>query len=124
MKNSKYILQKTENIEFGFLALSIDYSMLDEYIYDIEKELKRNKYIGKVVFDLLVNNGINDRFYSCSFDGQKILLGSLSAIQNLDNDLQKVSSNFYLSNFDIINNSYISKQAKFLIKKKLLSVSL
>nr|WP_294927776.1 type II toxin-antitoxin system RnlB family antitoxin [uncultured Flavobacterium sp.] len=124
MENNKYILQKTENNEFGFLALSIDYSRLDEYIYDVEKELKKKKYIGKIVFDLLVNNGINDRFYSCLFDGQKILLGSLSSIKNLDNDIQKASSNFYLSNFDIINNSYISKQSKFLIKKKLLSTSI
>lgn len=122
MENNKYILQKIEDNEFGFLALSVDYSRLDEYIFDVEKELKKSKYKGKVVFDLLANNGINDRFYYCFFDGKKILLNTLSAINELNNEVQKVSSMFYLSNFEIINNSYISKQSKFLIKKKLLSV--
>ena len=46
MENNKYILQKIENNEFGFLALSVDYSRLDEYIFDIEKDLKKNKYKG------------------------------------------------------------------------------
>lgn len=122
MVKNKYILQKIENNEFGFLALSIDYSRLDEYIYDIEKELKINKYKGKVVFDLLANNGINDRFYFCFFDGKKIVLNTLSAINELNSDIEKISSNFYLSHFDIISNSYISKQSKFIIKKKLLSI--
>ncbi len=122
MENNKYILQKIENNEFGFLALSIDYSRLDEYIYDIEKELKIKKYKGKVVFDLLANNGINDRFYFCMFDGKKIVLNTLSAIENLNIEIEKISSNFYLANFDIISNSYISKQSKFLIKKKLSSI--
>lgn len=122
MTNNKYILQKIENNEFGFLALSLDYSRLDEYICDVEMELKNKRYIGKIIFDLLVINGINDRFYSCSFDGSKILLNSLSCLKDVDSCLQKVSSSFYLSNFEIINDSYISKQSKFLIKKKLLSV--
>lgn len=122
MENNKYILQKIENNEFGFLALSIDYSRLDEYIYDIEKELKIKKYKGKVIFDLLANNGINDRFYFCMFDGKKIVLNTLSAIENLNSEIEKISSNFYLSHFDIISNSYISKQSKFLIKKKLSSI--
>lgn len=122
MENNKYILQKIENNEFGFLALSIDYSRLDEYIYDIEKELKIKKYKGKVIFDLLANNGINDRFYFCMFDGKKIVLNTLSAIEDLNSEIEKISSNFYLSHFDIISNSYISKQSKFLIKKKLSSI--
>ena len=118
MENNKYILQKIENNEFGFLALSVDYSRLDEYIFDIEKDLKKTKYKGKVVFDLLANNGINDRFYFCMFDGKKIVLNTLSAISELNRDIEKISSNFYLSHFDIINNSFISKQSKFIIKKK------
>ncbi len=122
MENNKYILQKIENNEFGFLALSIDYSRLDEYIYDIEKELKIKKYKGKVIFDLLANNGMNDRFYFCMFDGKKIVLNTLSAIENLNSEIEKISSNFYLAHFDIISNSYISKQSKFLIKKKLSSI--
>lgn len=122
MKNNKYILQKLEDNEFGFLALSLDYSRLDEYIFDVEKELRKKKYIGKLVFDLLVNNGLNDRFYSCSFDGNKILLNSLSYLRDVDNCVEQISSNFYLSHFDIINDSYISKQTKFLIKRKLLNI--
>lgn len=122
MENNKYILQKIENNEFGFLALSVDYSRLDDYIFEVEKDLKKNKYKGKVVFDLLANNGINDRYYFCMFDGEKILLNTLSSINELNNEIHKISSKFYLSNFDIINNSYISKQSKFMIKKKLSSI--
>ena len=111
----------------------LDYFLLQhhqlELQINIDKEklnypnfLKKNKYKGKVVFDLLANNGINDRFYFCMFDGKKIVLNTLSAINELNRDIEKISSNFYLSHFDIISNSYISKQSKFLIKKKLSSI--
>jgi hypothetical protein len=80
--------------------------------------MENNKYI----LQKIENNDINDRFYFCMFDGKKIVLNTLSAINELNRDIEKISSNFYLSHFDIISNSYISKQSKFLIKKKLSSI--
>lgn len=119
MDYKTYILKKVNNSEFGYLSIGVDYSRLDEYLFDVEKDLKKRKYKGKIIFDLLTNNGLNDRFYKADFDGKKILLGTISNISILDLGIKKVSSAYYLSNFDLIQQSYISNQAKFLIRKEL-----
>lgn len=119
MDYNTYILKKVNNRRFGYLSISLDYTRLDEYLCDIESDLKKRKFKGKIIFDLLTNNGLNDRFYQADFDGNKILLGTISNISSLDLGIKKVSSKYYLSNFNIIQQSYISKQSKFLIRKEL-----
>lgn len=119
MDYSTYILKKVNNRKFGYLSISLDYTRLDEYLCDIEKDLKRKKFKGKIIFDLLTNNGLNDRFYQADFDGNRILLGTISNISTLDLGIKKVSSKYYLSNFNLIQQSYISNQSKFLIRKEL-----
>jgi hypothetical protein len=112
-------LKKVNNDKFGYLSIGLDYTSLDEYICDIENDLKKKKFKGKIVFDLLSNNGLSDRFFQADFDGDKILLKSIESIQTPDLPIRKVSSKYYLSNFEIIQQSYISKQSKFLIRKEL-----
>ncbi|MEO5991383.1 MAG: type II toxin-antitoxin system RnlB family antitoxin [Ferruginibacter sp.] len=119
MKYSTYILKKINDRIFGYLSISLDYTRLDEYLCDIESDLKRKNFKGKIIFDLLTNNGLKDRFYQADFDGNKILLESISNISSLDLGIKKVSSNYYLSNFNLIQQSYISNQSKFLIRKEL-----
>ena len=119
MKYNNYILRKVNNQQYGYLSISLDYSGLDEYICDIEKDLEKKQFRGKVIFDLLTNNGLRDRFYQADFDGTKILLKTIKNISTLDLKIKKVSSKYYLSNFNLIQQSYISKQSKFLIRKEL-----
>ena len=119
MKYNNYILKKVNNQEYGYLSISIDYTGLSDYIFEIENELKKKKFRGKVIFDLLTNNGLKDRFFQAEFDGNKILLETIKSISTPDLRIKKVSSKYYLSNFNIIQQSYISKQSKFLIRKEL-----
>lgn len=119
MYYSNYILKKVNNREFGYLSISLDYTRLDEYLCDIERDLKKRNYKGKIIFDLLTNNGLQDRFYQADFDGDRILLNTISHISTPNSVIKKVSSKYYLSNFNIIEQSYISKQSKFLIRKEL-----
>jgi len=119
MNYNKYILKKIKDNEYGYLSISVDYTRLEEYLPEIENDLKKKGFKGKVIFDLLTNNGINDRFYYAIFDGEKFLLNSISFINSLNTGIKKVSSEFYLSNFNLIQQTYFSKQSKFLIKKEL-----
>lgn len=119
MKYNNYILKKVNNDKFGYLSIGLDYTSLDEYIYEVENDLKKKKFKGKIVFDLLSNNGLRDRFFQADFDGDKILLKSIECLQTPDLRIRKVSSKYYLSNFGIIQQSYISNQSKFLIRKEL-----
>ena len=106
---------------FGYLVMLTDYIGFDSCIYDVEKDLQRTKFKGKIVIDLLPLNGINDRFYSLNFDGKKFNYSSISIIQSLDSEIETLSSNFYLNHFDIIEKLSISKHSKFLIKRELTS---
>ncbi len=119
MEHNNYILKKVNNNEYGYLSISLDYTRLDDYICDIENDLRKKKYKGKVAFDLLTNNGLRDRFFQADFDGNKILLNTIKSIPTLNLKIKIVSSKYYLSNFSVIQQSYISKQSKFLIRKEL-----
>jgi hypothetical protein len=119
MSYNKYILKELNDQEFGFLSLSIDYTRLDEYLFELEKDLKKRGFKGKLIFDLLMNNGINDRYYNAFFNGENFELSSLNFITNLNDKILKTSSEYYLANFNLIQESFMSKQSKFIIKKEL-----
>jgi len=119
MSYNKYILKELNDQEFGFLSLSLDYTRLDEYLFELEKDLKERRFKGKLIFDLLMNNGINDRYYNAFFNGDKFELSSFCFITNLSPKILKTSSEYYLNNFSLIQESFMSKQSKFIIKKEL-----
>ncbi len=119
---NNYKLSKIEtNPIFGYLVLLTNYIGFDNCIFDVEQDLKKTKFKGRIVIDLLPLNGISDRFYSLNFDGTKFNYNSISNIQSLDSEIERLSSNFYLSHFDIIEKLSISRQSKFLIKRELTS---
>ena len=117
MKVKNYILKKID--ENNYLYLSLNSNRLDAYIYEIEKKLKKNKFQGNIIFDLLMNNGLKDRFYKAKFDGNNIILKTLS-FTNINDKIKETSDNFYFSNIDIINNSNsLFDVEKFTMKKQL-----
>ncbi len=116
-----YKIKETNNKQFPFLVLFLDESRIDVLLTDIENNFKEKNYNGDVIFDLLLPNGDNDRFYSAFFNGKSFKSNSFKALSNVQRDINSISNIFYLHHFDLIENLCITKSSKFLIKRKFLS---
>lgn len=65
MKNFDIITLEKQNI---VLVLILDCESPFHYLQEIGEELKRNKYMGTVIFDELLHSGNNDeRFIICNY---------------------------------------------------------
>ncbi|HFG0466380.1 type II toxin-antitoxin system RnlB family antitoxin [Flavobacterium psychrophilum] len=101
--------------------ISKDMSRLQEYISSVENDLQINKTKSYVLFDLLLNNNIDDRFYKCFFDGNKFVRDTLTKVQNseIDNEINFLTSSYYLKNDYLFEDLFFTKEYKNQILNKL-----
>lgn len=115
MKN--YEIQKLNYDDYPYVVYSTSYVNPIEDIGYIEEELKL-LFKGKVIFDLLLSNGISsNRFVEAEFDGDKFKYTSFKALNNVDTGIVKESSDFYRKHSALLENSVLPNAHQFLIKK-------
>lgn len=116
MKSKYYRISKIN--DSSVLILSTCYHSPTEQLANIEKELSKKGFHGKVIFDLLLTNGNStQRFFETYFEKNSI---DRTAFKNIVEQIDKVkdiSKEFYTKNFDLIEQSEVlSQSTKFLIK--------
>jgi hypothetical protein len=119
--NSQFKLQQTNIKNYEFVILSVDYARIDEYLDDIANNLKGFSYKGKMLFDLVMSNGLSDRFYEAYFDGQRFDNKSFIKLTEIPCSIIEISNNFYRDNLFLLDNSVLTKPQKFLFKKSLVA---
>lgn len=121
MDRNSYILTKIVDNQYDFLLISTDMSRLEDYLFDVENDLKLSNRKCYILFDLLLNNSFSDRFYQCFFDGNKFNLKTLSRVNNneLNNELLKLSTSYYYNNIDLFEDIFFSEEYKKQIKNQL-----
>ncbi|MDC0800767.1 type II toxin-antitoxin system RnlB family antitoxin [Clostridium paraputrificum] len=104
-----------------YIILSTSYiSPLDE-LFDLEEQLKQLEYKGKIIFDLLLCNGLErNRFLETFFDGDFVDLSSISILYGVDERIKKISRSFYKENLDILETSILSDAHKYIVKNGLI----
>lgn len=122
-KQATYRLRKLSKSNFQYIVLTLNSIRIDNYLDEIESFLAIRKIKGSIVFDLLIMNGMNDRYYSADFDGVKFNLSSFKSIKSKDETIFKASNTFFSKNIDLIEQSSLPKTKKFLIKKELAILS-
>ena len=118
-----YKLRKLSKSNFQYIVLTLNAIRIDNYLHEIESSLATKKIRGSIVFDLLIMNGMNDRYYSADFDGKKFNLSSFKSIKSNDETVFKTSNIFFLKNIDLIERSNLPRTKKFLIKKQLATLN-
>lgn len=122
-KQPTYRLRKLSKSNFQYIVLTLNSIRVDNYINEIESSLATKKIKGSIVFDLLIMNGMNDRYYSADFDGKRFNLSSFKPIKASYDAFYKTSNSFFSKHIDLIEQSSLPNTKKFLIKKQLASVS-
>lgn len=110
---------KVENYnDIGCMIFSTSEYNPTDFLSNIEKDLIERKYIGNVIFDLLLSNGNNyNRYIEANFDGTCFNSNSYELIESPKLELKKKSLNFYRENINFLENSILSKPIRFMIKK-------
>lgn len=102
-------------LEDNYIIFSTSYINPLENLDEISKQLSKKKFLGNVVFDLLLINGFSsNRFIKGIFDGKNF---DLSSFYKLDNEIEKykqLSKQYYFANSYLLDNSTLTKIDKFL----------
>lgn len=90
--------------------------------------LKLNYYLkstkGFIIFDLLLNNNIQDRFYQCFFNGKQFEINKLAKIDSKEINVKiiKTSSYFYIKNMDLFDSLFFTNEFKMDLRRKLMEL--
>jgi len=78
----------------------------------VQRSIKRKNYLGTVIFDLIVNNGLNNRFFEIPFDGSVLNIRELKKASSLNTKVLETANEYYKNNIDLIQSCYISRIEK------------
>lgn len=113
----KYILEKIYEDEYEYFVISLTYESILDYIEDIEKNLSMEKNKIIILIDQLLTTGNNkNRFISCEYQNGKIKLFTARNV-NCSENIRKISSQVLKDNYDLIENSILTKYQKQRIKE-------
>lgn len=103
------------------LIIGTGYARIEEYLPSMSRNLEG--FRGEVVFDLLLNNGSNDRYYGLGWSDCTGHYFSPIDLQSVRQSVVEASEEFLRSNIHLIDNSVIlTKPQKLLIKRLLNTV--
>ncbi|MEK1828758.1 type II toxin-antitoxin system RnlB family antitoxin [Priestia megaterium] len=115
--NSYIIQTNSESAAYGFVIYSVSYVSPIQNLKPIGKELRHVKFKGKVLFDLLLCNGLaSNRFIEVEFTGFNFKFDSFKVIEASEEQREQ-SARFYKNNEALLNRGILPDAIQFLIKK-------
>lgn len=121
MERESYILKPTNINQYNIVLISKDMCRFQEYIKFVEEDLKFITNETYILLDLLLNNNIEDRYYQCLFDGNKLIRNSLIKVKNeeLNEELISLTSSYYLQHQELFDELFYTKEYKSSILNQL-----
>ena len=108
----------TSSENYIYMVFSKSYASPMDEIEELELELKGIGAKGKIIFDLLLSNGDSpDRYFEAEFDGMRLIEDSLKRVDLIPNIIRVASVSFYKKSNHLLENSVLSRQKKFLLRK-------
>jgi hypothetical protein len=99
---------------------SVCYISPTEHLDAIAQTLSELEFHGTVIFDLLLANGNTpNRFVGAFFDGTTFRLDSFTQIESGLGEIRQFSLDFYHQHPELLENSVLTKAARFLIRKNI-----
>jgi len=92
---------------------------ITDVISDVEKSISKKKYFGIVTFDLLLSNGIKNRFFEIPFENNKFELSKIKKVEIPKSNILAKANDYYLKNEILISNSSITRLEKRIIRTNL-----
>ena len=102
--------------DYKYVVLATSYENPMDELENIEDELGAKEYSGKVLFDLLLCNGMNSsRFVEIKFDGERFDLSSSITIKNPNKSIKEGIYQYLKDKPVLLENSVLPKAQRYII---------
>ena len=102
--------------DYKYVILATSYENPIDELENIEDELEAKEYSGKVLFDLLLCNGMNSsRFVEIKFNGECFDLSSSITIKNPHNSIKEDIHQYFKDKPALLENSVLPKAQRYII---------
>jgi hypothetical protein len=106
MKN--YLIKKNNQGFYDYLIFATNFESPLNNLLEIEKELSKKNFEGKVLFDLLISNGDEtNRYIETYFDGENFDHNKFK-IAFVDKKIQDISTSFFKKHTKFLKNGVLS----------------
>lgn len=93
----------------------------DVYFKDLISDIREYTLDAVLYFDLLTNNGLNDRFYVANFESGELKINSFRKVAIAD-EYSKIANDFFTAHWDIIEDSSVLTPIQKVFFKKRISI--
>jgi hypothetical protein len=109
-------IQPLDDFSAAVIAAGVTSPM--ECISKVEKDLKRRKIKGKVLFDLLLSHGSkSNRYFVGEFDGEHFSSPRFQNVDSFYREFSIVSARILKEKADQVDSSLLSRAMQFAIKQ-------
>ncbi len=112
-----FFIEKKRTKDYPVLVYSLGYHQISDFIKPLEGKLKEQKYTGIVLFDLLLSNGLNNRFFSMVFNGEKFDYKSGKQVTSLPLNIVKKANEYQTKNKIGVENSILTRSEKMVFSR-------
>ncbi len=86
-------------------------------IENVENKLAELGFTGEIYFDMLLCNGLSNRYTTMLFDGKEFDLMSDKTVDDIPLKLKEEIYKFYMGNFELFELGVVPKVHQFLLKE-------
>ena len=112
MHSDLYEIQIFDSLEYNIIVYSRGANTISDYIKEVAGQLISRNYTGLVLFDLLLSNGVNDRYYILNFNGNQFDYKTLRKLDIISNKIYNTSNNYYRNNISLLESSILTPKQK------------
>jgi len=94
------------------VVILISNRRLPEIVNDIEGNFRKENYNGLIFIDLLLTNGLNNRFIEIPVDNGFFVMSKAKPMAKIEDKLLSKINKYFKNHKDSILNSYISRVEK------------
>lgn len=103
--------------DYKYVVLATSYENPIDVLDEIEYELSLKKYSGKVLFALLLCNGMNDNKYiEMEFNGENFVLSSSKILNQISNIIENFIYRYLKDRPSLVKNSVLPKAQQYLLQ--------
>lgn len=116
--NNKFIIRTKLSADISAAVFAVGVNSPMEYLAQVEKDLKRRKVQGTVLFDLLLAHGSKtNRYFIGNFDGKQFSSPQFKNRDDCYSNYSALSAKILKDNAEKVDDSLLTKAMRFALKR-------
>lgn len=95
-------------------------SRITDVLNDVEINIKKKRNFSNVIFDLLLSNGIGNRFFEIPFTNDKFEVNKIKKVEQPENKVLLKANSYYLENISFLDTAVLTRLEKNIIRTNLI----